>query len=171
MEEDKYHGNYVLRVTEEQRDGHVYERAYIRPGVTVFPIIDSDHIRFINEISWDDGQTYLKPVTGYIEDDESPEVCATRELREELGLHTNHWQLVDQYQSDEATVKKVQYFFAAFFMENPRIEPNPESGEQIEDYVDLHIAAIRRMIMNGEFGTTPTALVLLKIIERLELHG
>lgn len=92
-EQDIYKGHY-LRVTEQEgNDGHVFERVHIRDGVSVIPIMPSGHLRFVREVSWHDGQEYTKPVTGYIEDDESLLDCAKRELEEELGLVAEEWQL------------------------------------------------------------------------------
>lgn len=165
MEQDVYNGQYI-RVTEEPRDGHIYERVHIRSGVSIIPITENGRIRFVREVSWDNGEIHTKLVSGYVEDGETPLDCARRELREELGLEAYHWELFDTYHSEESTVQKTQSFFIARNTESVG-EPNLEPGEQVVGYVDLPPNEIRTLLLSNAFGTTPTALVLSRFIEGL----
>ncbi len=161
MENEHFRGNYLLRVTTEKRDGRTYERVYLRSGVAVIPITEEGNIRFVREHHWGYNEMRTKLVTGYIEDGESPQEAARRELQEELGLTAEHWTLFVRSEKNDAVHKVQQYFIARGLREGPT---SPQGGERIEGSIDLDFEEVFERTLRGEFGTTGTAFALLKLV-------
>ncbi|MBT3583822.1 MAG: NUDIX domain-containing protein [Halobacteriovoraceae bacterium] len=85
MEKAVYSGKFV-RVTEEDIEGALYERAYIKNAVIVFAVTDDQKILLIREKRPHERHgVRLKPVTGFFEDHLSWEENCQQELQEELG--------------------------------------------------------------------------------------
>jgi len=160
MEKDVFAGKYT-RVTLEERDGHTFERVYLRNGVCVIPITADGNIRCIREKSWNTGVVRTKLVSGYINPGEEPIACAVRELNEETGMFAGAWELYHCADSEEGTVQKSQYYFVAHSL--VRGMAHPDSDEKIIEVVDLSYAEVRDLALRGEFGSGSTAFVLLKL--------
>ena len=164
MVTEVFKGSYVT-VTLDKRDGRTYERVYVRDGVSVIPITSDGRIRLIREKNWDTGAIRIKLVSGYVNVGEAPQSCATRELEEELGLRSDLMHLFMEAPSEEATIKKTQYYFLARMLRQGT--PHPDEDEEIEGYVDLSFEQVHDMIQRGDFGVGSTAFVLQKFISAL----
>src|SRR6476661_361970 len=86
MEKTVYKGN-ILKVTEEEIDGIVWEKVYLPSGVIVFPITDDGKIMLIKEKRpHETPNVRIKPVSGILEPEKgTPEENAQREMQEEIG--------------------------------------------------------------------------------------
>lgn len=62
MREIKYKGNY-MEVSEENIDGHIYERVKLLPGVIVIPVRDGE-ILFMREFRKHENISRIKLVSG-----------------------------------------------------------------------------------------------------------
>ncbi len=164
MEVERFIGRYV-RVTTEEKAGQVFERVYARNGICVIPVTVHGKIRMINEETWDrPGQPRLKLVSGYIEDGESPECCARRELEQEICLTAeNMYQFLCS--ESKGAYNKCQYYFVATGLHEGTA--NPDQGEKIHGFVDLEYEDVHRRAISGEFGTTSTAFALIQFTARL----
>ena len=81
MEITKYEGKFI-KVTEQEIDGAIWERAYIQSGVQVFPITSEGKIILIEERRPHEvNPIRLKFVTGLMDKEgEDPLKTANREL-------------------------------------------------------------------------------------------
>lgn len=163
MEKEVFAGKYV-RVTLEARGVHVYERVYLRPGISVIPITPDDHILCVKEKDWNTGVTRTKLVSGYVNPGEEPMDCAKRELAEEIGVTAKRWTLLLCTNSEEATVQKSQHYFVAKGLIIG--QGHQDSDEEIFGLVKLSFEEVRQAVCAGEFGSGSTAFVLLKLTGR-----
>ncbi len=168
MERDIFIGQFVKRVTvEEKETSHgirTYERVYIRDGVVVFVIPKPGYLRLINEKTWIDDNFRLKPVTGFMDDEETPENAARRELAEETGLHAECWRQL-YFCERRGTTNYCRYFFLASVLQEG--EANPEPSETIRGWKDVPFSEVRKMALRGQFGTSEMAYATLRLLEEV----
>lgn len=163
VEQEQFKGNY-LRLTTEAKDGKVFERAYVRDGVCVIPIADDGKICMIREKNWHDDHFCTKLVAGYVDDGEEHLHTAKRELKEEIGMTADSWELYIKSKMNGVVVKHQYYYIARGLHEGvAQLEP----GELIEGYNYFDPHDVLTSAMRGEYGTTSTAFVLLKLATEL----
>jgi|SRR3989344_5024288 len=167
MEKTEFTGNYVLKVTTEEKTGgdgknYILERVYMRPGVSVIAVTNEGKLRLVQESSyWDDGKTKrVKPVTGWINDDEDVWECAKRELAEELGLKAEAWDLFHRHES-HGSINKTQYYLLAYNL--TLCEGRQEGLEKIEGYQDFTADELKEMALARRFGTGESGYAMLKL--------
>jgi len=161
MENKVYKGQFV-QVTEEEIQGSVYERVYIRSAMTIFPVDDNKRILFIKEKRLHETPSVRwKPVTGYFEEDQSLEENANRELQEEIGkkagsiTHFFSMQLT-------GTINIVQKFVIARDLQDSKV-PNPDGEDTILEIAALDLEEIRERTLGGEFAKGSVGYGLLKL--------
>ncbi|MEK7115086.1 MAG: NUDIX domain-containing protein [Patescibacteria group bacterium] len=166
MEVTRFTGNYVFKVTTEEKTGkdnkvYILERVYMRSGVSVIAVTSEGKFRLVQEASyWDDGKTKrVKPVTGWINNEE-PLTCAQRELEEELGLKAEKWDLFLKHES-HGSIQKTQYYFLAYQL--TQSQTHPEGLEKFDGFQDFTAEQIREMALAGHFGTSESGYAMLKL--------
>jgi 8-oxo-dGTP pyrophosphatase MutT (NUDIX family) len=161
MEKKVYNGQFV-QVTEEEIQGSLYERVYIRNAMTIFPVDDKKRILFIKEkrlhetppVRW-------KPVTGYFEEGQSLEENANRELQEEIGKKAGS---ITPFFSMHitGTINIVQKFVIARDLQDSKV-PNPDGEDTILEIAALDLEEILDRTLGGEFAKGSVGYGLLKL--------
>lgn len=129
MKQIKYQGKYII-TTEENIEGHVYERMELIPNVHVLPIRE-DKILLMNEYRTHEKNSRWKLVTGWAE---KPGVSlvqhAKEELAEEVGMQAKHWEEFFDASVPNATINLNTHFFVCKEISNlqDKVE-NPDGGE------------------------------------------
>ncbi len=111
--------NIVKRIFERQ-DGLKYHRFTVNPGnsVIVLPITEDNEIVFIEQLRESVGKVCLELPAGLIDDGETPEFAAKRELEEETGLISNDLELlIEGFPSAGYTSEKIFIYLAKNFKE------------------------------------------------------
>jgi len=161
-EKVSFTGAYITVTTQPGENRIVYERAYFRPGICVIPVVDG-RLRFVKERTWDrKSELRVKCCSGYIDDCQSPVVCARNELVQELGLGSND--VMSYHVAEESgAINKRQYYFLA---RNSTVVAMPtlEDDEHIVGHEDLTRDELRSRVLAGEFGTGRTAFALMKLV-------
>jgi ADP-ribose pyrophosphatase len=145
-------------VRPDGRDG-TYSVVSIKPGVCVIAVDDLNRVHLTEEFHYGVARVTWEGVSGGIEDGESPEATAARELREELGITARQWDdlgMVDPFTA--SVVSPTQLFLARRLS---WVEPDREGTELIKPYVlpfDEAIAAV----MASQITHAPTCVALMK---------
>ena len=107
----------------------------------------------------------LAPVGGYIEKDEEPLNAAKRELMEEAGYQSSHWESLGQYAVDVNRGNGVAYYFLARGAVKIA-EPNADDLEE-QQMLFLSRAEVEAAVARGAFKGLPwqavMALALLRV--------
>ncbi len=161
MENPAYQGKFV-RVTEEEIEGSVYERVYLRHALTVLPIDNKGRVLFIKErrlhetpsIRW-------KPVTGFLEEYGTVEENANRELQEEIGKIADSIQPYFHVRHT-GTLNLEQHFVIARGLRDNKL-PNPDGENSIIEVAALGLDEILKRALDGEFARGTVGFVLMKL--------
>ncbi len=105
------------------------------------------------------GEWLLEAPAGVIDEGESPEEAARRELQEEAGLRADrlHW-VATGYASPGYSTEKLHYYLA---LDPEGSEASPEDYEVIEELLWIPVEEALEMIQKGEVRDSKTILLLL----------
>lgn len=166
MERTVYSGN-IIRVTEEEIGGVVWERAYLPPGVIIFPITDDGKIILIRERRPHEiPSVRIKPVSGILEEElGSPEENAQREMQEEIGYRASQMKLLMTLRGS-GTITHTQHFFVAQGLVHSKL-PNPDGEEVIEGLVEFTPDELRIALKNDEIKWSMSTLGMFRLLDSL----
>lgn len=153
MEKTKYHGQFV-KVTEEEIEGNIWERVYLKDGVIIFPLNENDEILMIEERRPHENHPIrLKFVTGQIDGDEDPLLTANRELQEEIGKKADNLETL-LHKETSGTINNHLFQVLAYNLSDSKI-PNPDGEDTI---VSVKAFSIREIEDMFESETLPMNL-------------
>ncbi|MFB6226393.1 MAG: NUDIX hydrolase [Candidatus Paceibacteria bacterium] len=161
--ETQYEGKIFSIQTQkvEYEDGETatYELCYRSPSVNVFAFNEEGQLLLIKEERFRYSEpTWFLPA-GKIEQDETPEEAAQKELQEEAGYKANQLELYKKNEDSSYFVWDV-FFYLAKDLEQNSIEA--DKGEMVEEakFFDLDQAA--EMALEGEIKNEFLAYYVLK---------
>lgn len=131
----------------------------LKPGVSVLAIGDEDEVYLTSEYRYAIEQKSIEVVSGATEADETPEMAAKRELREELGIAAGDW--VDLGTVDPLTsiLRSPARLFLA--RELSFFEPQADDSEIIE-MVRMKLNEAVDMVMESKITHAPSCVLILK---------
>jgi len=167
METEKYRGHFI-RVTEENIQGTVWERAYVPDGIIIFPITDEGKIILIEEKRpHENPNVRLKAVTGIYEEDKgSPAENAQREMQEEIGLRARDIRHLMTIHAT-GTINNVQHFFMATGLEESKL-PNPDGEESILGIKSFTPEELLELLMSDKIRWSMSVLGLFRLMEDMK---
>lgn len=166
MERTAYKGNFI-RVTEETIDGSLYERAYVRDSVTVFAVDEDKNLFFIREKRpHETPPERWKAVTGFLEEGETVEDNANRELQEEIGKRAGELRLLLSIRHS-GTINLTQHFVLARRLENHKL-PNPDGEDSILEITKLSLKEAVAWTLDGRLARGGGGYGLLKLNHDVE---
>jgi ADP-ribose pyrophosphatase YjhB (NUDIX family) len=161
MEHTVYRGKFI-RVTEDIIDGTLYERAYIRDSVTIFAVDDDKNLYFIREKRpHETPPERWKAVTGFLEEGETVEENANRELQEEIGKRAGEIRLLLSVRHS-GTINLTQHFVLARKLENRKL-PNPDGEDSILEIRTLSLKEAVAWSLDGRLARGGGGYGLLKL--------
>jgi len=169
MESVKYKGSFI-KVTEEKINGIVWERAYLKSGVQVFPMTEDGKIYLIEEKRpHENNPIRLKFVTGLMDKEgEDPLSTANRELQEEIGYKAEHLKILT-HRHTTGTINNHFYQILATGLVKSKI-PNPDGEDSIVSIKPYSIEEIFELLDNEKLPWSMGALGILKI-QRMQKKG
>ncbi len=130
----------------------------MKPGVCVLAIDEQLNLHLTKEFHYGIGRDSIEAVSGGIEDGEAPELTASRELEEELGLIAGDLQLVTTVDPfTTIVVSPTRIYYATRLSEGTK---SPEGTELIEKVV-IPIREAVQKIKHGEITHAPTCVAIL----------
>lgn len=165
--ETVYGGRVVDLLVDTVREaGRTYTREVVRHpgGAAIVPVFDDGTVALVSQYRHPAVRYVLELPAGRIESGERPEICAARELEEEIGVVASRIeQLSEFYTTPGFCAEKLWVFLATGLTETER---SHEEDELIE-VVRLPLARALEMIASREIEDAKTIIGLLLAAPRL----
>ena len=134
------------------------------PGASaIVPFEDEDTVLLIHQYRHAAGGTIWEVPAGKLDGD-PPEVCARKELVEEVGRRAGRLQALGTLWTSPGFTDEVIHLFAAFELE--AVPPQPEEHEVIE-VVPTSLERALAMVWDGTLRDAKSALALVHAAHRL----
>ena len=130
-------------------------------AVTVIPIDDAGRVWFVRQYRHATGDLLLEFPAGTIEPGEPPEVCALREIREEIGMACNMLTKVGEFFLAPGYSTEYMHVFQA-----TGLYPDPLPGDEDEflSIEKIPLEQTYRMAKNGEIQDAKTLAGLFYLL-------
>ena len=129
-------------------------------GVAVVPIIDNE-IALIRQFRISIGREIIELPAGRLENGETPENCARREIEEELGYRAEKLVLAHSYYSSVGFTNERMYVYLGLNLKETK--KRPEWDERIQ-MVRLPVSEIFPKLLRGEFEDSKTIIGLYAML-------
>lgn len=131
----------------------------LKSGVSVLAIDDQQHFYLTEEFHYAVGRETLEAVSGGIDQNESADEAARRELREELGITAAHWVDLGSCDPFTSVVTSPTRLFLA--QELAFGETQLEGSERIACR-RVPLSEALQMVIDGRITHAPTCLLVLR---------
>lgn len=161
-EELIYHGRVFdlvrARIAHEDGRQHTYDLVKHNGAVVILPIDEQGRIFFVRQYRVGAGQILLELPAGLLEEGESPEVSAAREIQEEIGMAAaSLTPLGTFYMVPGYSTEKMHIFLATGLSESVL---DPDDDEYLE-VAAIPIPEVMKMARSGQITDGKTLAVLL----------
>ena len=147
----------VDRITLPNEETTLREIVHNHDAAAVLPIDDSGYVYFVRQYRHSVGRLILEIPAGIIEDGEPPELCAARELEEEIGFRAGSLEKICDFHDAIGICSGRTHLFVA---------KNLVQGIQNMDYDEFitvekyPFADCEKMILSGEIVDGKTILAI-----------
>lgn len=150
-------------------DGHTAVREVLRHpgGVGIVPVL-GDSVILISQFRITIGRQILEIPAGKREPGEDPEVCARRELEEEIGYRAGRVVPASTYYSSVGFVDERMHLYMAFDLQETT--RRPDRDERIHPVV-LSLDEVRRRLEHRLFEDSKTIIGLRELLAYQERSG
>jgi len=162
-----YSGRAInLRVdTVQLSQGRTSQREIVEHGgsVSIVPLDGRGNVLMVRQYRKAVGQVLLEVPAGGMDEGETPEVCARRELEEETGYTARRMERLASFFTTPGFCDEEMHAFLATGLTAG--QPRPEADESIE-VVAVPLSSIPRMIQQGDVRDAKSIAALLLVAER-----
>jgi ADP-ribose pyrophosphatase len=157
-----YSGKISLRLDNFKLEGKTIETEVVEhlPSIGLIPVIDDTHLLFVTQYRHAAGKTMLEIPAGKIEEDETPEQAALREMGEEICYTGNLFPILQWYLAPGYTTELMYVFVATDLRKIKKRRGNLDRDENITIKRMRLTTAIKKCI-NGEINDCKTVAALL----------
>ncbi|HEX6385590.1 MAG TPA: NUDIX hydrolase [Anaerolineae bacterium] len=147
-------------------DGRTAEREVVENpgGVGIVPVLN-DEVILVRQFRIAVNREIVEIPAGRLEEGETPESCAGRELEEEIGYRADKLIPVSSYYSSAGFSNERMYLFLGLDLGEVALRPEWDERLQI---VRIPIAEIGSKLRNGEFEDAKTIIGLYALLSYLE---
>jgi ADP-ribose pyrophosphatase len=172
VSERTVHRGRVIEVavaTVEGPDGTTFERDIVHsPGAVAVVAVDDDgRVTLVRQYRVAIDDWLLELPAGMLDiDGEDPDVCARRELVEEVGLQAERWRRLCEFHNAAGSFdQRTIVYLAQGLSSVPSDRQGPEEAAMTIEHVDLADAA--RLVADGTVHDAKTCIGLLLALEVL----
>lgn len=142
-------------------NGKTAEREIIRHkgAAAVLAVDEHDEFYLVRQFRYPYAKEMLEIPAGKLDEGETPEECAKRELLEETGLTANKWDYVGGFCPSPGYTDEIVHVFIARELSLGSSKPDEDEFLDVEKY---NIIKIDKMIDNGEITDAKTVLAIYK---------
>jgi len=133
------------------------------PSVVVVPIDREGNLLLVRQFRYPVGETLVEAPAGVVEDAESPEECAQRELQEETGYRAESLESLGAFWMSPGYCTERMHAFVARDLVPSSLEPDPDENIEI---VRVSFAEAHKLISRGEIRDAKTIAALLMVANR-----
>jgi ADP-ribose pyrophosphatase len=159
MYQDPWMSVHMDNVLRPDGNPGTYSTVRIKPGVCVIPVSKEGVCYLTKEFHYAVGRDTIEGISGGIEDGESAETAARRELQEEVGIVAGRLHLLGVVDPLTAALLSPTTLYLATDLSFT--ETNMESTECIER-VELLFEDAVKMVMDSQITHAPSCVAILK---------
>jgi ADP-ribose pyrophosphatase len=141
------------------RGAHTFQIVRHPGGAAVLPVHGDGTVSLISQFRPAVAARLLELPAGRLDPEETPDLCARRELMEETGLRAETLVPLGKIYSSPGVFDEVIHLYAAVGIEQG--EPAPEDDEEI-DVVRLPLAEALAMVQDGRISDAKTVAALFR---------
>jgi|YelNatPaOPRAMG01_1025707.scaffolds.fasta_scaffold02358_14 ADP-ribose pyrophosphatase len=143
----------------------VREKVTHRGSVGILPVLEDGRLVLIKQFRYVIGSDLLEIPAGTVEEGESPEKCAARELLEETGYHVGKLTPLTAFYLAPGYSNEFMWLFMATELEAGDMKPMPDESIEVKR-IDLDEAL--QLIRSGEIRDVKTicAILLYALLKR-----
>jgi ADP-ribose pyrophosphatase len=147
-----------VRLRLPDKNEHTYDLVRHHGAVTILPVDSQGNIWFVRQFRIGAEQEMLELPAGLLEENELPDVCAARELREEIGMAASQWvKLGEFFMVPGYSTEKMIAFLATDLYESAL----PGDADEFLERVSIPAETVKKMISNGQIQDGKTLATLL----------
>lgn len=139
--------------------GKTFSREYIKPfaqAVVILPVLPDGRIAFVKQFRAAAGQDMFEAVAGMIDEGETPEQAAFRELEEETGFTASMIVKLGRSYASPGISSEVYHFYLADQL--VKGDPHPDEDEDL-DLAVVTPEDLDEMIKSGQIIDTKTIAI------------
>ncbi|HKS28101.1 MAG TPA: NUDIX hydrolase [Pyrinomonadaceae bacterium] len=156
---------YEDEVIKPNGDAGTYSTVRVKAGVSVLPIDTEGFVYLARDFRYALGRESIEAVAGAIDEGESRETAARRELKEELGIEASEFVALGRVDPMPSLVDSPSYLFLAKGQLKFR-EKELEAGENVST-MKVKLSEAVRMVMRGDITHGSSCVLILRASDYL----
>jgi ADP-ribose pyrophosphatase len=147
-----------VRLRLPDNNEHSYDLVKHHGAVTILPVDSQGNIWFVRQFRVGAEQELLELPAGLLEENEEPEACAAREVREEIGMAARRLQKLGEFfmVPGYSTEKMIAYLATDLYD-----SVLPADADEFLERVSIPPGEVTRMINSGQIQDGKTLATLL----------
>jgi len=129
-------------------------------AVTIFPVDDQGQVWFVRQYRYAARQELLELPAGTVENGEAPDVCAQREVREEIGMAARQLQKVGEFFLAPGYSTEYMYVYLASDLHPAPLQADPDEFLSI---VRIPVSEAYKMAEDGQIRDCKTLTTLFLV--------
>jgi ADP-ribose pyrophosphatase len=137
---------------------HHYEMVNHRNSVTIIPVTNNGKVLFVTQYRVGAEKSLLELPAGVVEEGENPEICAAREIREEVGMAAGSLKMLGAYYLAPGYCREMNYAFLA-----TSLQPSPLQRDK-DEFINISpfdIDQVYQMALEGKIEDSKSLAALL----------
>ncbi len=147
-----------VQIEMQNKKQHRYQMVNHADSVTILPLDEKDQIWFVSQYRVGANADLLELPAGVIEKDESPLVCAQREVQEEIGMAARNIQLLGSFYLAPGYCNEVNHAFIA-----RELYSSPLAQDE-DEFLNINILPIEQAYQMAQAGKIQDAKSLAALL-------